>query len=172
MDKITFGSRFQAAAAKAYVYATSMISEALPPNLRVNLHLNSSYEGNPLDSHEVVYPADSERNQDSLQALEIVDAASELWRDNRVPEWIDLSVIDCTDELTIIRALCCGRFTDDESRLYHIQEGYPPFHVLSPVLPPNWRSVEDDGRFSLRWRNNLARDVRGSKHERPKSTNG
>ena len=151
MKEMTFGSRFQAAAAKAYVYATSMVSETLPPDLRISLVLNSSYDGNALESDEVVYPQDSKRDRKSLEQLTILDASQELWRDGGVPEWINLSVTDCTSDLTIIRALCCGRFTKDESNLYHIGEGYPPFHVLSPVLPPEWDSVEEHGRFSIKW---------------------
>ena len=150
MEEMTFGSRFQAAAAKAYVFATSMVSETLPPDLRINLALNSSYDGDPLKSDEVVFPNDSDRDSESLVRLTIIDAAKELWRDQRVPEWIDLAVEDCTSELTIIRALCCGRFTKEESNLYHVAEGYPPFHVTGPWLPPGWDSVEKDGRFSIK----------------------
>jgi len=151
MEEMTFGSRFQAAAAKAYVFATSMVSETLPPDLRINLVLNSSYDGNPLEPDEVVYPQDSERDRKTLERLTILDASRELCRDERIPEWIDVSVTDCTSDLTIIRALCCGRFTKEESSLYHVAEGYPPFHVVSPVLPPGWDSVEEKGRFSIKW---------------------
>ena len=77
-------------------------------------------------------------------ALAVVD---ELWRDGRVPEWMDLSVVDVAQGSTVLEALCCGRFTDDETLLYHKTEGAPPFHVTSPALPPN----HDGGRFSLHW---------------------
>ena len=94
MDKTTFGSRFQAAVAKAYVYATSMVAEPLPPVLRVNLSLNASYDGNPLEPGEVVFPEDSDLDAASLLQLTVEEPARILWRDELVPEWIDVNVVD------------------------------------------------------------------------------
>jgi hypothetical protein len=70
---------------------------------------------------------------------------AELWRDGRVPEWINLSVAGETGAATVIEVVCCGRFTDDDTRLYHDREGAPPFHVLGPALPPQ----HDGSRFSI-----------------------
>jgi len=44
--------------------------------------------------------------------------------------------------------LSCGRFTANESLLYHEHEGRPPIHVVGPSLPPDWQEGE---RFSLWW---------------------
>lgn len=72
-----------------------------------------------------------------------------LWRDGLVPEWINLSVISEQSTYTLIEVLACGRFTDNEKLLYHINEGYPPFHVLGPTLPP----LHENGvRFSIHHR--------------------
>jgi hypothetical protein len=70
---------------------------------------------------------------------------AELWRDGRIPEWINLSVVGETGAATLIEVVCCGRFTGDDTRLYHAAEGAPPFHVLGPALPPR----HDGGRFSI-----------------------
>jgi hypothetical protein len=99
----------------------------------------------------VIFPEDSDREPASLLQLTVEEAARILWRDELVPEWIDVNVVDVDDDSTILQALCCGRFTKVAEHLYHVAEGYPPFHVLSPVLPPDWESVEENGRFSIRW---------------------
>jgi hypothetical protein len=52
---------------------------------------------------------------------------------------------------TNFELLCCGRFTVTGEYLYHKVEGYPPFHVLRPNLPPNWESVDESGKFDLFW---------------------
>jgi hypothetical protein len=71
-----------------------------------------------------------------------------LWRDGHVPQWINVAVLTETGTETIVELLCCGRFTADETRLYPVDEGRPPFHVLSPMLPPSY----DGGRFSIHHR--------------------
>lgn len=157
MDETTFGSRFKASVANAYVYATSMVAEPLPPILRVNLSLNASYDGIPLEPGEVVFPEDSHRDPGSLLQLTVEEAARILWRDELVPEWIDVNVVDVDESFTVLQTLCCGRFTRAAEHLYHATEGYPPFHVLSPELPPGWESVDESGRFSIRWRQRTER---------------
>jgi hypothetical protein len=104
----------------------------------------------PLRAPEVVFPQDSRPARGRARALRACGAPTvveELWRDGRVPEWVDLGVADVRRGSTVIEMLCCGRFTDDESLLYHRAEGWPPFHVTSPVLPPD----HVGGRFTLRW---------------------
>lgn len=61
-----------------------------------------------------------------------------------MPEWINLAVTDRDESATVIEAVCCGRFTDDDDLLYR-QSGPPPFHVLGPPLPPG----HDGSRYSL-----------------------
>ena len=41
---------------------------------------------------------------------------------------------------------CCGRFTLNGERLYHQQEGYPPFSVHGPALPARYQRGD---RFSI-----------------------
>jgi hypothetical protein len=71
-----------------------------------------------------------------LNSCDAETVVAELWRDGHVPEWINVAVVSETGTATVIEVVCCGRFTNDDSRLYHSQEGAPPFHVLGPALPP------------------------------------
>jgi hypothetical protein len=113
------------------------------------VRLNQSYDGDPPQPGEVRFPADSAAAR--AEALHRCDAATvvaELWRDGRVPEWVDVVVVGTTGAETVIELVCCGRFTDDQTRLYHRREGAPPSHVVGPVLPPE----HDGGPLSIHTR--------------------
>jgi hypothetical protein len=144
MDRTTFSQRFERAAARAHGYAQRFVIEQLPTPLRFRIALNSSCDANPLHLDERVFPGERSFDERLLRCTsdEVVQL---LWRDGLVPEWIDLSVVMQLPDATLIEALCCGRFTANEGRLYHVREGLPPFHVLSPCLPAD----ETRTRFSV-----------------------
>ena len=149
MDRDVFAARLLAAARWAHEFARGMVLEALPDALTFQVLLNQSNDDIvPLHAAEIVFPRDSSRSRArGLRRCGARTVVDELWRDGRVPEWVDLCVVDVRRRSTVVEALCCGRFTDDESLLYHHAEGWPPFHVTSPVLPPDY----DGSPFSLRW---------------------
>ncbi len=147
MDRELFARRLHDAAVAARDFARRYVEETLPDELRFRVRLNSSYDGNPLVGDEVVFPRESGYEK----ANELEDCSEQqvldlLWRDKRVPEWINLSVIGESGAATLVEVLSCGRFTADEGCLYHVREGRPPFHVLGPALPPEWKEGE---RFSI-----------------------
>src|SRR5689334_19118076 len=135
MDRELFAGRLHEAAVAARDFAQRYVEETLPDELRFRVRLNSSYDGNPLVRDEVVFPSDSGYEK----ANEFKDCSEQqvldlLWRNKRVPEWINLSVIDESGTVTLVEVLSCGRFTADEGLLYHLREGKPPFHILGPAL--------------------------------------
>jgi hypothetical protein len=120
------------------MFARSMVCEDLPERLVFWVRLNQSHDGHPPQPGEMRFPDD--RTPQRAAALHRSDAATvvaELWRDGRVPEWVDVAVVDETGTETVVELVCCGRFTSDAGRLYHTREGAPPFHVVSPALPPD-----------------------------------
>ncbi|XXY54867.1 hypothetical protein WME91_27425 [Sorangium sp. So ce269] len=50
----------------------------------------------------------------------------------------------------LLEVRVCGRFTAKAELLYHEREGWPPFHVLGPVLPPRW-DESTRARFDIKW---------------------
>jgi hypothetical protein len=147
MDRETFADRFRRAAQRARDFAQSFLEEELPSQLRFRVELNASYDGNPLHTSERVFPQDSDpRRRRAVSNLDEAGALAAFWRDGLVPEWIDLSVVGATGAATLVGALTCGRFTADDALLYHLEEGYAPFHVLGPSLPGGY---VDGQRFSI-----------------------
>lgn len=151
MDRQEFAQRFRAAAVGARSFAQTLVLEPLPESLCFRVVLNASYDGNPLDPDERVYPEDSsmQRGLSLLRCTE-QEVVELLWRDGLVPEWIDLSVCTRLGDATVIEACCCGRFTANAELLYHQGEGYPPFHVLGPTFPVDYDWEKDsDVKFSV-----------------------
>ena len=147
MDMDTFREHFYLSAKFAREFAQKFLMEQLPEKLLFRLNLNSSYDGNPLHPDEQVYPEDSDYEQfRELKSCLEEKVISTLWRNGAVPEWIDLSVVGIATDATLLELLACGRFTTNNSLLYHEHEGRPPFHVTGPTLPVDYRSGK---RFSI-----------------------
>lgn len=139
MLREVFATRFAASARRAWQFAQSLVCEDLPPTLVFLMRLNQSYDAHPAHPGEVRYPQDGSRDRAvTLRRCDMDTVLGELWRDGRVPEWVDLTVVDETGTATVVEVVCCGRFTNDEARLYHAGEGAPPFHVLGPALPKGY----------------------------------
>jgi hypothetical protein len=147
VDRQTFAERLHSTSVAARDLARSFVLEALPDEMLFRVRLSQSYDKNPLHPDELVYPEDSGLNLTAKLARcnegEVVDL---LWRENRVPEWVDISVVAEIGFATILGLRCCGRFTGNEQLLYHTKEGRPPFHACGPALPPNYQNGQ---RFSI-----------------------
>ena len=74
------------------------------------------------------------------------EVISGLWRDGYVPQWIDIAVVGETGAATVIDVIACGRFIDDEQRLYYASTDVAPFGVKGPALPAGYVQGQ---RFSI-----------------------
>jgi hypothetical protein len=108
----------------------------------------SSHLGKPFQHHVEGFP-NTATERGYVRTLTADDVIHILWLDGAIPEWINLEVHSADATYTFIKLECCDRMTIDDERLYHRDEGYPPFHVLSGFLPVGWESVERNGKFDL-----------------------
>lgn len=134
MTRNSFMDLLTKATAASVDFARRFVENELPEVIRFHVLLNQSYNGNA-KSDERIYPEDDGREFPSLTLDGVADV---LLRDGRCPEWIDVAVEAQGDEYTeytMMRLLCCGRYTDDESRMYYTQQGTGPFGIKSPNLP-------------------------------------
>lgn len=122
---------------------------AVPEGDRYFIILNSSFDGNALAPGEHLFPDHDRPQVDARVARSVEEVVERLWRDGRVPEWIDITPYEVQGDFLYSELRCCGRFTDQEALLYHRKEGYPPFHIFGPVLPVGYRDLERDGKFDL-----------------------
>jgi hypothetical protein len=69
---------------------------------------------------------------------------TELCIQDRVPEWIDISLeaieLPRDDQWRVVSfiQLRCSRTLVDDPWLWYANEGVPPFHILGPAMPHDW----------------------------------
>lgn len=148
MERDIFVARFRQSSARALDFAQSFVTQQLPQKWFL-LYTNQSYDGNPLHNDEEVYPEERSSIQQRPVPFTEDSVINKLWRNGKVPEWVDMAVQECDADFTFINLRCCGRFTSNNELLYHQYEGRPPFHVTGPRLPPGWEGIEKSGKFDL-----------------------
>lgn len=128
----------------------------LPRDIRYIVNIYSDFtEG--LDEGELTFPDSPSLNQATgiIDSNAVVDL---LWVDGAIPVWINVSIEDFSDGHSIATLECCGRFSAFEKHWYHKEEGYMPFHALSPPIPPRIILDKENGslseKFDMRWREN------------------
>lgn len=130
--------------------ARSFVTDDLPEAITFQLLPNQSFDEHPLEGDQQLFPGDSLAGPDDHLALDFEGAVGFLWRDGKVPEWVDLSVVAADAEITTIEMLCCGRFTSDPDSIYYTKRGQGPFGIKSPALPAGWSEGQRFRLFSPR----------------------
>jgi hypothetical protein len=170
MDRRAFMLNFNSAADKVVEFTRLYVTQSIPDDVVFRVYPNSSYDGNPLVGDQELFPQDSEpltKAKPYLGPMSFQDAVAFMWRNGKVPEWVDVSIEDVIDHQSIVGLACCGRFTAEVERLYHSWGGIPPFSVKGPFLPPGWESLEKTGKFDLRWRHKPASEEPNTEEPKP-----
>ena len=152
MDRGLFGERLRAASACVVGFAREYVRQELPDEVAFRVYPNQSCDDKPRRGDEVVFPADSLPMGEFLGPWSVEEVIECLWRDGKVPEWIDAAVEAVNERQSIVGLHCCGRFTASQELLYYQSGDVAPFGLKSPAWPPGWESVEVSGRFDLHWR--------------------
>lgn len=152
MEQTRFDVRLRLAAGRAVSFAREYVKQSLPGDFLFRVYTNQSCDDNPRIGDEVVFPQDTLPCEAFHGPWSTDQVLQFLWRDGKVPEWIDVSVVAANETHTIMALRCCGRFTEQDELLYHRYEGgVPPFSIKSPILPPGWENLETSGKFDLCW---------------------
>ena len=156
MDRNTFDCRLRTASQQALEFARACVRQALPDEMAFLVYPNKSYDGKPRVGDEVVFPGESLQGKyhGPWSAEEVI---AFLWRDRKVPEWIDVWVQAEDGRRTLVALNCCGRFTAQKELLYHRSSGVPPFQSMGPAVPLFWESVDASGKIDLYWQEEKAR---------------
>lgn len=141
-----FATLLDASTADAIAFARSMVLDQLPDSFAYRVFPNQSCDGH-LEPDEVVYPDDSLDDLHDYIEMGRDDCIRYLYRDGRVPEWIDISVGAVDYDFTYIYLRCCGRFTANDERLYYKRFDRGPFGIKSPAIPPQFELGDRDTTF-------------------------
>lgn len=151
MRKSQFSEHLEQATITTKKAAQKYCWNKLPSGVTYFIRLNCSYDSNPLRKGEYRFPElvlPKDRSPQSFTQDEVIEL---LWRENKVPEWINILPFDVDPNSVCCELECCGRFTNQRRYLYHKPEGYPPFHAQIE-LPTCDYNLKRDGKFDLRWR--------------------
>jgi hypothetical protein len=150
-----FARRLHEATQSALGYARELLVNEVPDDYRFDIVIKPDWlpEGPRVAPELMDLWERSGRNV--LREVTADQAVAELWHAGRVPEWIDISLdaieLPRDDQWRVVSfvLLRCSRTLADDDRLWHAHEGLPPFHMLSPALPPGWseRHTNEEGRF-------------------------
>jgi len=135
MERALFLDHLLRASARCREFTTEFVVDSLPATYAFWVMLNCSYDLNPLADGLVVFPDDVREHGKRVGPLTADAAVSLLWRDQMVPQWIDISVWDADVHLTYFELMCCGRFSAESQQLYYRWTDIPPFGVKGPAYP-------------------------------------
>jgi hypothetical protein len=135
MDCEVFRDHLLRASDHCREFTTQFVVDSLPDTYAFWVMLNWSYDRNSPRDDEIVFADDVQKHGKRVGPLTADAAASLLWRDHMVPEWIDISVWEADGHTTYFELMCCGRFTAESQRLYYNWTDVPPFGVKGPVYP-------------------------------------
>src|SRR5688572_20873364 len=147
MTRDDFSQNLHKATLSSHTKALVFVENELKPPFAFLLKLNQSFDGNPLANGEVIPKEMRSKGEEAIGPLSHDEVVTLLWRDGFVPEWVDIMPWEAKADGLTFRLICCGRFAEREPLLYHAKEGYPPFHAPGVWTPPDWKSLEDTGRF-------------------------
>ncbi len=141
MDRDTFQTQLEEAARSAIEFGKTLVTEALPERYLFRVHFKPGSAPLPEwpRTDDIVVAPDADIV--TLNKVGVDGAIHMLWRDERIPEWIDVSLHDVLPTATIVevRASRCLVRAAGLSRA--------GFNVKGPFLPSN--HIEGV-RFSLR----------------------
>jgi hypothetical protein len=136
LSRDTFKKNLQEAATLARDFTRTLVKTLLPDEIAYTILYGCSYDGNPLIEDERTFPEDYDGELIITTSAE--EVATMVWRDDFVPEWINVTVGREDGQRTHIKLECCGRYSASPKMMYHIHEGRPPFHVLGPPMLPGF----------------------------------
>lgn len=131
ISKQGFQSNLKLAVSQAITFARTIVVNVLPEKTKYIVYMNASNDLGPLEEGEYKFHDDANKKL----YLDDSEISEYLWREGKVPEWINVSVCGVSDEYTVVRLICCGRFSSNKKQIYHAHEGKAPFHVLGPDIP-------------------------------------
>ena len=134
----------------AFSFARSLVSNELPDKIKYQIFMNCSYDRNKLEDGEVTL-ANKEQENSLIESESTEEVFDILWREGRVPEWVNVSVASEDGIFTYLQLACSGKFSNRREHMYHAHEGRAPFHVLGPPAPTSLDYYDDDQKYDLHW---------------------
>src|SRR5215212_10278346 len=92
MEKDTFGQNLLSATYTVLPFSQEFVINQLPSNCRYIIFPNQSYDKNPLEGDEQLFPEDSLSLHLYVGPYDAGQVVEYLWRNGKIPEWVNVSV--------------------------------------------------------------------------------
>lgn len=135
MTKQEFLFHLQGASLVTLKFAERYVKDKLTTDFKYNVIFTPSHHTiNP--GHFDFYPED-----DGILKLDLTDdeVVKLLYRNNKIPIWIDINVLKSSRKSTTFNLLCAGRYSDNKEDWYYKDDGSAPFGIKSPTFPINYK---------------------------------
>ena len=136
MKKDDFKENLEKAINGLLDFTRQMVINNLPDTYKFIIKTNCSYDVNELEGDEEIYPDDKINETSPINPASTSTVIDYLWRNEKVPQWINVYVSSCDSNFTYITLECCGRYS---SVLNH-KDG--PFRGLGPSIPYHYIDPE------------------------------
>ena len=127
----------------SFKIAQHYLINKLQPKFKYDVYLNQSQE-NSSQSKFDYYPEENDKIETKLTNKEVCDL---LYRNGKLPVWIDIFVYQSDTTTTTFKLICAGRYSEDEKEYYYHSKGTGPFGIKSPILPSSYK---EGTKFNLR----------------------
>ena len=151
MNRPRFEELLLKASRTVVAFTREFVWNPIPDAVQYRVYPNMSYDKHPDGRILTDYPEDSKLARESLVFSDPSQVVDFLWREGRVPEWIDVQIKEVSEQHATVELICCGRYTADENAMYYSQSDMGPFGVKGPALPPEWKSDRPKEKFDLYW---------------------
>lgn len=131
MTEEAFRDLFRKAQQIAFVVAKDHVLDDLNEKFKFDIRMYQSHELSKEEKFDY-YPEGEDMHFNNLSEEKIMKL---LFRNGKVPVWIDINVKRVQNNYTIMNLYCSERFSDDPKEYYYEKGGTGPFGIKSPLLP-------------------------------------
>src|SRR5690242_13744719 len=119
MTEADFRELLRKATLEVVAFTREYVWNPIPDRVQYRVFPNQSFDLTPDGQSLTDYPQDTlEPGTFHLFSSE-AEVVSFLWREGRVPCWVNVQIEEATHEVTSIDLVCCGRYTDDVEQMYY-----------------------------------------------------
>jgi hypothetical protein len=148
MDKKQFSARFHDAIDLTIAHTKNFCFNEFSPEHKFLMLPNPSKTAVVLDVDEIAYSKSLKELHHKPQTFdEVIDL---LQIGDRNPLWINISVYESGQGITLIELICARRLRKVETIPNNVDK-YPPFHVWTAMPPEEFR-VKINNKFDVNWR--------------------
>ncbi|KUJ62900.1 hypothetical protein AR687_05760 [Flavobacteriaceae bacterium CRH] len=133
MTKQEFLFHLKGASYVALKFAENYVKDKLTTDFKYNVIFTPANKSDNVDQFDI-YPEDDGIIKLNLSDNEVVDL---LYRKNKIPIWIDISVLKVIGKITIFNLACAGLYSENKEEYYYI--GSAPFGIKGPTFPIGYK---------------------------------